>query len=149
MRWFEEPVSSDDLAGLGLVRDQVTPDVAAGEYGYDLVYFHRMGPYVDCLQIDVTRCGGISEFLRGGRGRRRRRAGGVRRTARRTSTCAVAAGDPEPAAPGVVPRPRPDRVDALRRRGAGYRRRVPGCRWTGPATALEFRADRAQQYRVA
>lgn len=64
VRWYEEPVSSDDLPGLGLVRDQVLPDVAAGEYGFDLVYFHRMAPYVDCLQIDVTRCGGITEFLR-------------------------------------------------------------------------------------
>jgi L-alanine-DL-glutamate epimerase-like enolase superfamily enzyme len=64
VRWYEEPVSSDDLAGLGIVRDHVLPDVAAGEYGFDLVYFHRMAPYVDCLQIDVTRCGGISEFLR-------------------------------------------------------------------------------------
>ncbi|MCX4471633.1 mandelate racemase [Micromonospora sp. NBC_01655] len=64
VRWYEEPVSSDDLPGLGLVRDHVLPDVAAGEYGYDLAYFHRMAPYVDCLQIDVTRCGGISEFLR-------------------------------------------------------------------------------------
>ena len=36
MTWFEEPVSSDDLDGLREVRDQVTPDVAAGEYGYDL-----------------------------------------------------------------------------------------------------------------
>ncbi|WP_211589351.1 enolase C-terminal domain-like protein [Microbispora sp. H11081] len=64
VRWFEEPVSSDDLRGLGLVRDLVPADVAAGEYGYDLVYFERMAPYVDCLQVDVTRCGGISEFLR-------------------------------------------------------------------------------------
>jgi L-alanine-DL-glutamate epimerase-like enolase superfamily enzyme len=64
VRWFEEPVSSDDLVGLGVVRDQVLPDVAAGEYGFDLVYFQRMAPYVDCLQVDVTRCGGISEFLR-------------------------------------------------------------------------------------
>ncbi|MDG4801412.1 enolase C-terminal domain-like protein [Micromonospora sp. WMMD980] len=64
VRWYEEPVSSDDLPGLGLVRDRVAPDVTAGEYGYDLIYFHRMAPYVDCLQIDVTRCGGISEFLR-------------------------------------------------------------------------------------
>jgi L-alanine-DL-glutamate epimerase-like enolase superfamily enzyme len=62
--WYEEPVSSDDLAGLGIVRDRVLPDVAAGEYGYDLVYFERMVPFVDCLQIDVTRCGGISEFQR-------------------------------------------------------------------------------------
>ncbi|WP_416904335.1 enolase C-terminal domain-like protein [Micromonospora echinospora] len=64
VRWYEEPVSSDDLPGLGLVRDRVTADVTAGEYGYDLTYFHRMAPFVDCLQIDVTRCGGISEFLR-------------------------------------------------------------------------------------
>ncbi|MEV4703146.1 enolase C-terminal domain-like protein [Actinoplanes sp. NPDC049316] len=64
VRWYEEPVSSDDLPGLGLVRDAVHPDVAAGEYGWDLVYFARMVPYVDCLQIDVTRCGGITEFQR-------------------------------------------------------------------------------------
>lgn len=65
VRWYEEPVSSDDLTGLGIVRDNVLPDVAAGEYGFDLSYFQRMVPYVDCLQIDVTRCGGISEFQRG------------------------------------------------------------------------------------
>ncbi|OBJ01172.1 mandelate racemase [Mycobacterium alsense] len=64
--WFEEPVSSDDLAGLREVRDQVTPDVTAGEYGYDLTYFRRMlaADAVDCLQIDVTRCGGITDWLR-------------------------------------------------------------------------------------
>ena len=64
--WFEEPVSSDDLDGLREVRDQVDPDVTAGEYGYDLPYFARMvgAQAVDCLQVDVTRCGGISEFLR-------------------------------------------------------------------------------------
>ncbi len=64
--WFEEPVSSDDLAGLREVRDQVTADVAAGEYGYDLAYFNRMlaAGAVDCLQIDVTRCGGITDWLR-------------------------------------------------------------------------------------
>jgi len=64
--WFEEPVSSDDLDGLREVRDQVAPDVTAGEYGYDLVYFARMvdAQAVDCLQVDVTRCGGITEFQR-------------------------------------------------------------------------------------
>jgi L-alanine-DL-glutamate epimerase-like enolase superfamily enzyme len=64
--WFEEPVSSDDLDGLREVRDQVQPDVAAGEYGYDLPYFARMveAGAVDCLQIDVTRCGGVTEWLR-------------------------------------------------------------------------------------
>src|SRR5690606_31008790 len=64
VRWFEEPVSSDDPAGLAHVRDHVTADVAAGEYGYDLVYFRRLAEVVDCLQVDVTRCGGISELLR-------------------------------------------------------------------------------------
>jgi L-alanine-DL-glutamate epimerase-like enolase superfamily enzyme len=64
--WFEEPVSSDDLDGLREVRDQVEPDVTAGEYGYDLPYFARMvdAQAVDCLQVDVTRCGGITEWLR-------------------------------------------------------------------------------------
>ncbi|HVY10099.1 MAG TPA: enolase C-terminal domain-like protein [Mycobacteriales bacterium] len=64
--WFEEPVSSDDLAGLREVRRALNLDVAAGEYGYDLTYFDRMlaAQAVDCLQIDVTRCGGITEFLR-------------------------------------------------------------------------------------
>ncbi|QGN32865.1 enolase C-terminal domain-like protein [Microlunatus sp. Gsoil 973] len=62
--WFEEPVSSDDLAGLDTVRASTVIDVAAGEYGYDLVYFARMAPVVDCLQIDVTRCGGFTEWRR-------------------------------------------------------------------------------------
>jgi L-alanine-DL-glutamate epimerase-like enolase superfamily enzyme len=65
--WFEEPVSSDDLAGLAVVRSQVLPDVAAGEYSWSLAGSARLidSGAVDCLQLDVTRCGGISEFLRG------------------------------------------------------------------------------------
>ena len=64
--WFEEPVSSDDLDGLHEIRDLVDQDVAAGEYGYDLAYFRHMlaAGAVDCLQADVTRCGGVTEFLR-------------------------------------------------------------------------------------
>lgn len=64
--WFEEPVSSDDLPGLRLLRDRLDCDVAAGEYGYDLPYFARMtaAGAVDCLQADATRCGGITEWLR-------------------------------------------------------------------------------------
>lgn len=66
VRWFEEPVSSDDLDGLREVRRRGTVDVAAGEYGYDLPYFRRMcaAAAVDCVQVDVTRCGGITELLR-------------------------------------------------------------------------------------
>jgi len=64
--WFEEPVSSDDPGGLRRVREAVDCDVAAGEYGYDLPYFAHMvdAGAVDCLQADVTRCGGITVWLR-------------------------------------------------------------------------------------
>jgi L-alanine-DL-glutamate epimerase-like enolase superfamily enzyme len=68
--WFEEPVSSDDLEGLRLLRDRCPAgmEVAAGEYGYDLFYFRRMleAGAVDVLQADATRCAGISGFLRVG-----------------------------------------------------------------------------------
>jgi L-alanine-DL-glutamate epimerase-like enolase superfamily enzyme len=66
VRWFEEPVSSDDLAGLREVRDRVDADVTAGEYGTDVGYFQRMcaADAVDCVQIDATRCGGYTEWLR-------------------------------------------------------------------------------------
>jgi L-alanine-DL-glutamate epimerase-like enolase superfamily enzyme len=65
--WFEEPVSAQDLAGLAAVRRQVQPDVAAGEYSWSLADSARLidAGAVDCLQLDVTRCGGITEFLRG------------------------------------------------------------------------------------
>jgi L-alanine-DL-glutamate epimerase-like enolase superfamily enzyme len=64
--WFEEPVSSDDLEGLALLRDRAPAGmaIAAGEYGYDLPYFARMLPCVDVQQADVTRCGGITGLLR-------------------------------------------------------------------------------------
>lgn len=65
--WFEEPVSSDDLAGLRLLRDRGPAGmaIAAGEYGYDPTYFRRMleAQAVDVLQADATRCGGITGFL--------------------------------------------------------------------------------------
>jgi L-alanine-DL-glutamate epimerase-like enolase superfamily enzyme len=65
--WFEEPVSSQDPAGLAAVRQQVRPDVAAGEYSWSLADSARLieAGAVDCLQLDVTRCGGITEFIRG------------------------------------------------------------------------------------
>lgn len=66
--WFEEPVSSDDLEGLRLIRDSgpAGMDIAAGEYGYTPWYFRRMleAGAVDVLQADATRCEGISGFLR-------------------------------------------------------------------------------------
>jgi L-alanine-DL-glutamate epimerase-like enolase superfamily enzyme len=66
--WFEEPVSSQDVAGLAQVRSRVRPDVAAGEYSWTLADSARLieGGAVDCLQLDATRCGGITGFLRAG-----------------------------------------------------------------------------------
>ncbi|HZT65937.1 MAG TPA: enolase C-terminal domain-like protein [Acidimicrobiales bacterium] len=70
VRWFEEPVTSDDLAGLRLLRDRGPAglDIAAGEYGYEITYFRRMldAGAVDCLQADPTRCGGITGYLKVG-----------------------------------------------------------------------------------
>jgi L-alanine-DL-glutamate epimerase-like enolase superfamily enzyme len=67
VRWFEEPVSSDNLTGLSQVRARAPlgMDVAAGEYGYTAWYFLRMlrEQAVTVLQADATRCGGISGFL--------------------------------------------------------------------------------------
>jgi L-alanine-DL-glutamate epimerase-like enolase superfamily enzyme len=67
VRWFEEPVSSDDLDGLRLLRDRSPAgmEIAAGEYGYDVFYFQRMlaTGAVDVQQADITRCGGVTGFL--------------------------------------------------------------------------------------
>lgn len=68
--WFEEPVSSDDLEGLRLLRDRgpAGMEIAAGEYAYDLYDFRRLvdAGAVDVLQADATRCCGITGFLRAG-----------------------------------------------------------------------------------
>lgn len=65
--WFEEPVSADDLDGLRLIRDRGPAGmaIAAGEYGYQPVYFRRLleAGAVDVLQADATRCGGVTGFL--------------------------------------------------------------------------------------
>lgn len=68
--WFEEPVSSDDLRGLRLLRDHAPPgmEITAGEYGHDVVYFRRMleAGAVDVLMVDASRCGGITGLLQAG-----------------------------------------------------------------------------------
>jgi L-alanine-DL-glutamate epimerase-like enolase superfamily enzyme len=64
--WFEEPVSSDDHVGLRRVRACSAADVTAGEYGDSLAYFAHLlaADTVDCVQVDVTRCGGYTEWRR-------------------------------------------------------------------------------------
>ena len=65
--WFEEPVSSDDLAGLRLLRDRAPAgmDITAGEYAYRLADFRELliAGAVDVMQPDATRCGGVTGFL--------------------------------------------------------------------------------------
>ena len=63
--WFEEPVSSADLEGLRLVREHGPAglEIAAGEYAYVPADFRNLVGCVDCLQADVTRCGGITGLL--------------------------------------------------------------------------------------
>lgn len=65
--WFEEPVSSDDLAGLAYMRAHAPlgMEIAAGEYCYDHFYTRRMiaSGAVDVMQLDATRCHGFTGFL--------------------------------------------------------------------------------------
>ncbi|HET8551908.1 MAG TPA: enolase C-terminal domain-like protein [Gammaproteobacteria bacterium] len=67
VNWYEEPVTSDDLEGLRLIRDRAPAitEVAAGEYGFAPTYFRRMleAGAVDVLQADITRCAGVTGFL--------------------------------------------------------------------------------------
>jgi L-alanine-DL-glutamate epimerase-like enolase superfamily enzyme len=65
--WFEEPVSSADFDGLRFLRESGPAglDIAAGEYAFVLRDAVNLleARAVDCLQLDVTRCGGITGFL--------------------------------------------------------------------------------------
>ncbi|MFE1034409.1 enolase C-terminal domain-like protein [Streptomyces sp. NPDC058807] len=67
VRWFEEPVGSADLEGLRMLRDRgpARLEITAGEYAFTAQDFANLtdGPAVDCLQADVTRCGGITGVL--------------------------------------------------------------------------------------
>ncbi len=71
VRWFEEPVSSEDLAGLRLLRERIPApmEVAAGEYIYVVEDARAMlaANCVDVMQADATRCGGVSGFTAIGR----------------------------------------------------------------------------------
>lgn len=66
--WFEEPVTSDDRIGLRFMveRAPAVMKIAAGEYIYVLDDARLMieAQAVDVLQTDVTRCGGVSNFLK-------------------------------------------------------------------------------------
>ncbi len=65
--WFEEPVSSDDIAGLAQVRARAPAgmEVAAGEYSYDTDEVRHLldARAVDVQQADASRCGGVTGFM--------------------------------------------------------------------------------------
>jgi L-alanine-DL-glutamate epimerase-like enolase superfamily enzyme len=62
--WFEEPVSSDDLDGLRMLRESLALDVTAGEYGYHLLGFRTLLECVDVMQADIARTAGVTDWLR-------------------------------------------------------------------------------------
>lgn len=144
--WFEEPVSSDDLTGLDELHRELDLDVTAGEYGYDLSYFERLAPVVDCVQVDVTRCGGYTEWLR--------ICPMLDRLGRQVSAhCAPYL---TVAAAAVTPNLRHiewfhDHVRVARELVDGYTEPVDGALHAldRPGHGLSFRADRAQRYQVA
>jgi L-alanine-DL-glutamate epimerase-like enolase superfamily enzyme len=63
--WFEEPVSSGDFDGLRMLREHGPGglDIAAGEYAYTPEDARNIVECVDVLQLDVTRCLGITGVL--------------------------------------------------------------------------------------
>jgi L-alanine-DL-glutamate epimerase-like enolase superfamily enzyme len=66
VRWFEEPVSSEDREGLRQLRERAPAgmEIAAGEYESDVRGLLDLSACVDVLQADVTRCGGVTGMLR-------------------------------------------------------------------------------------
>jgi len=64
--YFEEPVSSQDVWGLRLLRDRGPAGmaIAAGEYAWGLGDVAPLLDAVDIVQADVTRVGGITNMLR-------------------------------------------------------------------------------------
>jgi L-alanine-DL-glutamate epimerase-like enolase superfamily enzyme len=68
--YLEEPLSSEDLEGLRLLRDRGPAGlaIAAGEYAWDLPDLYELiaAGAVDIAQVDATRCGGITNTIRAG-----------------------------------------------------------------------------------
>ena len=94
VRYFEEPVSSQDLDGLADVRRHAPGgmSIAAGEYGWNLPYFHQMlAPARSTSSRPTSPARGGSPTCCASTGCARRAAGRSRRTAPRRCrpTCAA------------------------------------------------------------
>jgi len=70
VNWLEEPVVATNLLQLKFIREQLPAAIrlVAGEYCYGLDDFRGLleAHAVDILQADVTRCGGITGFIKAG-----------------------------------------------------------------------------------
>lgn len=65
--WFEEPITSDDVAGMRWLRDRAPAlvRITSGEYCYQGDDFQRFlsAEAVDVIMADATRCAGVTGFL--------------------------------------------------------------------------------------
>ena len=121
VRWFEEPVSSDDIGGLALARSALRCDVAAGEY-----VSHALRRRTACLggglsagrRDEVRWLHRLSADGRDRVGAQPRDLGSLRAGVARACGCRGA----QPASCGVVQRSRAARAGVARRGGAGRRR---------------------------
>jgi L-alanine-DL-glutamate epimerase-like enolase superfamily enzyme len=66
LAWFEEPVSSDNRAGMAEVRAATDIPIAAGESEFTRFDFLELARLraVDIFQPDLAICGGLTEALR-------------------------------------------------------------------------------------
>jgi len=147
--YFEEPVSSDHLGELALVRRSIVQDVAAGEYGWDPWYFRSMmsAGAVDILQADATRCLGVTGFLEAAR---TAHAFGIPFSAHTSPSIHAHAGCAAPEIAHVEYFYDHARIEGMLFDGAvrpegGFIRPDP----SRPGLGLEFKERDAERYRVA
>jgi L-alanine-DL-glutamate epimerase-like enolase superfamily enzyme len=63
LRWLEEPVIPDDIAGYAALKGMRRIPIAGGEHEFTLYGFHQLleGKAVDYIQFDTNRVGGITQ----------------------------------------------------------------------------------------
>jgi len=66
VKWFEEPVLADDIAGLAAIARAIDIPVATGEHEYTRYGFKELISQggADIVQPDVGRVGGVSEWMK-------------------------------------------------------------------------------------
>jgi D-arabinonate dehydratase len=66
VKWFEEPVLADDIAGLAAIARAIDIPVATGEHEYTRYGFKELIAQggADIVQPDVGRVGGVSEWMK-------------------------------------------------------------------------------------